>query len=102
MYKRTRARNVRIFRDVIQGMPLKEVIAKHKTTDGIVRVAYAEVIRLLYFRTDDRKGVTSYPTTHKAIMKDAPFWLDQLNANEDKVLVIDEDWLAGVRSYSKE
>jgi len=88
-YRKIRLRNIEILRGYLQGVPLDQLAAKYGVSYHVAQKATSEMVRLLWFRSKDRKGLTAFPERMKGVLEASAYWLDQLQENEEALRLLD-------------
>lgn len=87
--KAKRVRDIASLRWYLEGKDLQELATHHQIRADTIRDALQKLAPILYYRCRDREAVGKLPTSLTQFRKNAAFWLEQLNANEDRLLELD-------------
>lgn len=88
-----RIRDIAALRWFLEDKDLEELATHHGVKVQSLKDAVRKLSTLLYFRARDRTGLTKVPSSIRVMKKDAAFWLQKLNDNEDRLRVLDPDKL---------
>lgn len=88
-YRKIRLRNIEILRGYLQGETLEHLADKYGVSYHVAQKAASEMVRLLWFRSKDRKGLVAFPDRMKGVQQASAYWLDQLQENEEALRLLD-------------
>lgn len=87
-----RRRDLKWLRHFLEGKTTEEMaIAAGLKSNSTVKSAISNVAVILYYRARNREGLTKAPTDLRQVKANAAFWLEKLNANEDRMQALSPD-----------
>lgn len=93
-HQANRVRDISWLRSFLEGENCDELAAKaNLKSASTVKIAIKRVVVILYYRARDREGLTKAPDDLRQVKAKAVFWLRKLDANEDRLLVLDPNKL---------